>query len=229
MLMHPVLTFDAPVDDELRDALAKAGGRPDSYDTGWQVFSEQERDRAAAALEARGIAYDIRYELAPAPGDPTADLAAYLSLDDLSEIDADPVALVIALDGDAPVVVASAPLVELIAPHTGGLVWDDRPDGLRSLVTAPELPDPVRVPRALSLSEGTDGRWAVQSDGRELLTPDSLAVVRRSGLVLAPACTVDGATRRWRRPPIASGAVLTAIRDRDVHGVMGPPTFLATT
>lgn len=229
MLMHPVLTFDTRdprIDDELREALAEAGGRPDSYDTGWQVFSDEERDRAAAALEAHGIAYDVRYELAPAPGEPTADLAAYLPLDDLSEIDADPRALVLALDGDAPV--ASAPMVALISPHTDGLVWEDRPDGLQSLVTAPELPDPVGVPRALFLSEGTDGSWAVQSDGRELLTPESLAVVRRSGLVLASTCAVGGATRHWRRPPIASGAVLRAIRDRDVHGIMGPPVFLAT-
>jgi hypothetical protein len=102
-------------------------------------------------------------------------------------------------------------------------------DGMRVLTDARRLPDPVVVPRAVSLSQTQGGAWAVRTDGRELLTPTSVRALRDAGIALAPFFSAGGRTLPWIRPPIFGGRVLEALRGLDVKGITGPPVYLGQT
>src|SRR5262245_16934797 len=121
------------------------------------------------------------HEYNPTPDDDPRLLAAGLGLRDFTELDVSPDDLVLACDERTLSTVASEAMASLLGEMTSG------------------------VPRTMFLSEGTDGVWAVQSDGRELLTAANLRAVQEHGLVRAPSCVTDGRVLAWRRPPIFSG------------------------
>ncbi len=228
MEQRPIIKFDFPIDDRVHDILAGAGGRPHSDPTGWVMPSASEAAAAQSQLAETGVEFEVFFEMQPAPGDPTDDLAAYLSLADLGDTDAEAGALLLACDEESLATVASRSLVELIGPATGGLQWKDFPgrEGCLVLEAPPELPDPVVVPRVMYRAQGATDEWLVQSDGRELLTAANVAAVRAAGIARAARCKVDDEVLAWSRPPIFSGPVLALLRDVEVAGIGGPPTFL---
>lgn len=231
MDMHRVIKFETPIDDGLRSLLAESGARPQTDPMGWLMPSPEASAAVEAHLRSVGFPFEIFFEMFPTPGEPLDRLAAYLPLDDFEAIDAVPGTLVLACDEESLDTVASVEIVRLLEAVTAGMSWSpyDGHSGFLRLSRAAELPEPVVVPRAMFLSQGASGRWAVQSDGRELLNPRNLDVVRKAGIAQTTACVVDTEVLLWRRPPIFGGAVLAVLRDQEVNGVLAPPSFLGHT
>jgi hypothetical protein len=227
MDMRRLVVFDAPITEELHVLLAGEGARPDSVDPlAWLTPSPAGFTRIEAALRRLDIPFEVFYEAHPAPGE--KHLAAGLGLDDFDGLDVASDDLVLACDERTLATVVSAAMMDLLTPVTTGVTFDELVghDGFFVITVTANLPDPVVVPRAMYMSDGDDGTWAVQSDGRELLTETNLRVVQEHGVVSAPECVVDGRVLRWRRPLVFSGRVLVELHDEDVRGVLSPPVFL---
>jgi hypothetical protein len=219
MDMRRLVVFDAPITEELHVLLAEAGARPHSvYPLAWVTPSPAGFTTIEAALRRLDISFEVSYEAHPAPGD--KHLAGYLGLDDFAGMDAAADDLVLACDERTLATVVSTAMKDLLTPVSTGVTFDDLMghDGFFVITVTASLPDPVVVPRAMFMSEGYDGAWAVQSDGRELLTETNLRVVQEHGVVSAPECVVDGRVLRWERPLVFSGRVLRELRDKDVRG-----------
>lgn len=226
------LELELAPEPELRDWLRGNRARLESALTGWALPVGVAVAALEDGLRRRGVDYEIYTELVPGPGDRVEDLAAALPLAGLE--DAGPVTageFLLLRDWERHSLVASAALVERLAEVTEGLEWAgvEGAPSLRRLVGVPELPEPVSVPRVTWRSQAEDGVWAVRSDGRELLGPASLELVRRAGIAVAPTCAVDGEVLRWRRPEIAGGRVLRLLDTLDVRGRAGDPVYLGTT
>lgn len=227
MLTYPVFSFNSLVHEGVRDLLATIGGRPDSLGPGWLVTSEAEQRQVEEVLDRHGVSYDVYFSVTPAPGTPSEELAAYVSLEPLDECKVGASDLVLACDGDLSRVVASASLISRLRSRGIAIAMSSniRHDGLYSLDSFLRLPDPVHIQRVMFQSQALDGLWAIQSDGREIVTRRSLETIRTSGLAITTSCYANGREFQWRRPLIASGIFLDAIR-AEVVGVSGPPTFL---
>jgi hypothetical protein len=227
--MHRLVVFDGPISGELHDLLAGEGARPDGADPlAWQTPSSQAFAAIETELNDRNIPFAVFYEARPSPGDDVLRLAAGMGLRGLVELDVRPGDLVLACDERTLATVVSREMATLLEAVTTGVVFDSLVghDGFFVLTVVAELPEPVVVPRAMFLSEGTDGIWAVQSDGRELLTATNIRAIQEHGVVSAPSCLTAGKVLRWRRPLIFSGPVLAQLRDKDIQGLLSPPVFL---
>jgi hypothetical protein len=225
------LELATPPDADLREQLLASGALLESALTGWALPSEQVWQDIEAALKDRQVEHDLFYEYAPTATDDDDELAAFLPLTALSA--AEPVTpgqLIALRDEETSSTVASERLVDLLAPVTTGLEWQpiEGSGDLLRLTAARPLPEPVVVPHAVFRSKGMDGRWAVQSDGRELLTDASRKLVREAGAAFAPECVVDGDVLPWLRPLLVSRRVLRVLTEHDVQGVAGAPVYLGT-
>jgi hypothetical protein len=230
MKVSEILEFERLPDPAVRELLERSGGRPHMSPADWLLASG-----AAATvkdeLARRGLPFEVFYELEPAPGESPDELAAYLPLQDLDRLEDDGRPLVLAVEPRTGARIASQALVGLLDGVTAGVTWapSEERDGMLLLTDARRIPDPVVVPRAMSLSQTAGGAWVVRSDGRELLTPASVGALREAGIVLAPFVSTGGRTLPWRSPPIFGGRVLEALRRGDVNGIVAPPVFLGQT
>ncbi|MGH7511007.1 MAG: hypothetical protein ACREMZ_16300 [Gemmatimonadales bacterium] len=218
-----------PPGSELRQLLLSRGARLESALTGWAIRSAADWEIIERRLREEEVEFDLFYEFAATPDDDVEDLVAYLALAPLDSVEKiDPMQLILLRDEMTSSTVASESLVELLKSATQRLHWQpvDEHKGLLRLVQAPALPDPVVVPHAIFLSEGTSGLWAVQSDGRELLTSASRRLVKETGAALAPECSVEGRVLHWRRPLLFSGRVLALLEEHKVEGPTGTRSFL---
>ncbi|MGH8684592.1 MAG: hypothetical protein ACREUM_04495, partial [Nitrosospira sp.] len=210
MDLRHVIHFEMPIDDELHELLVNSGSRPHTQPTDWLTPSVESFESLKTKLTEKRVPFEVFFDIQPSPGDDLEDLAAYLTLDDFSSLDVDSGDLVLACDERTLATVASEKMINFLAGVTEGTTWDPLSghDGFFVLTDLPELSEPVVVPRAMFLSEATTGTWAVQSDGRELLTADNLRRIRDQGIAETRACVVDGQVIPWSRPPIFSGKVL---------------------
>lgn len=230
MKVSEVLEFERLPDPSVRELLESRGGRPFLGPADW-LLPPGTAGSVKTELAQRGVPFEVFYELEPAPGESPDELAAYLPLQDFDRLEQDGRPLVLAVDELTGARIASEPLVRVLDEVTAGVTWrpSEEHDGMLVLADARRLPDPVVVPHAVSLSRTTSGEWAVRTDGRELLTPASVAALREAGIALAPYFSTAGRTLPWRRPPIFGGRVLEALRGLDVNGISGPPGFLGQT
>jgi hypothetical protein len=228
MEMQHIVTFETPIDAGLHDLLTGQGAWPDTDPWSWRTPSVEVFAALVAKLNDRGISFETFIEFLPSQGEDLERLAAYVGLDDFTEVRATASDLVMASDERTFATVVSARMRQHLSTMTTGLTFDPlaQHDGFFVITEAVQLPEPIILPRTIFLSEGTDGVWAVQSDGRELLTEANLQTVRESGMVYAPRCETNGQVLRWRRPPIFSGPVLAQFRDMDIQGIIDPPAFL---
>lgn len=218
-----------PPGPELRQLLLSRGSRLESALTGWAIRSAADWGIIERKLREEEVEFDLFYDFVASPDDDVEYLVAYLALAPLDSVEKiDPTRLILLRDETTSSTVASEGLVKVLKSVTQRLQWQpvDGRKGLLRLVQAPALPDPVVVPHAIFISEGTSGLWAVQSDGRELLTSASRQLVKETGAALAPECSVEGRVLLWRRPLLLSGRVLTLLEEHKVDGPAGTPSFL---
>jgi hypothetical protein len=229
---YRLIVFDVPIRVELHDLMTTRGARPDSADPlAWLTPSSEVFTAIEGELKDRNVPFETFYELRPSPDEDSRQLAAGIGLRELTDLEASSDDLVLACDERTLATVASKKMVTLLGTMTSGAVFDPLVghDGFFVLTAAAELPEPVVVPNAMFLSEGDDGVWAVQSDGRELLTTTNLEAVQKHGLVCAPRCVTAGQVLRWRRPLIFSGPVLVQLQAHDIQGLLSAPVFLGHT
>jgi hypothetical protein len=228
MEMRHIVTFETPIDADLHDLLTAAGAWPDTDPMSWLTPSAEIFAILVAKLNDRSISFEVFVEYLPSQGENLERLAAYVGLDDFAEVRAAASDLVLACDERTLATVVSTRMRQLLDRTTSGLTFDPLAghDGFFVITEAVQLPEPVIVQRTIFLSEGTTGTWAVQSDGRELLTEANLQTVRGSGMVYAPYCVVNGQVLPWHRPPVFSGSLLAQFRDMDIQGIIDPPAFL---
>jgi hypothetical protein len=226
---YRLIVFDAPIGVELHDLMTTRGAHPDSADPlAWLTPSYEAFKAVEGDLKDRNVRFETFYELRPSPGEDSRQLAAGIGLRELTELEASSDDLVLACDERTLATVASEKMAMLLRTMTSGTVFDPLVghDGFLVITAAAELPEPVVVPNAMFLSEGADGVWAVQSDGRELLTTANLQVVQKHGLVSTAHCVTAGRVLRWRRPLIFSGPVLVQLLAQDIHGLLSAPVYL---
>lgn len=225
------LELAAPPDPELRGLLLQIGARLESALTGWALPDDGSRQALEAELQRRGVPYDFYFDFVPSAADHPENLAAYLPLTALNDAaPAEAGELVLLRDEEHSTTVASENLIDLLPEVTTGLGWEpiaQRPR-IKRLVNALDLPEPVVVPSAVFQSQADDGTWAVRSDGRELLTPTNLKLVRQGGMVRAPQCQIADRVLTWRRPMVFSGLVLQFLEGRSIRGIAGAPVYLGT-
>jgi hypothetical protein len=227
--MHRIILFDAPLSGELHDLLAGEGARPDSSGPlAWLTPSPEAFTAIETELNDRNVPFTVFYEIRPSPEDDPGQLAAGIGLRDFAELDATPEDLVLACDERTLATVVSRKMATFLEANTSKMVFDPLVghDGFFVITSVAELPDPVAVPQAMFLSEGTDGTWAVQSDGRELLSATNLRVIQEHGVVAARYCVTAGKVLRWRRPLIFSGFILAQLRAENIQGLLSSPVFL---
>jgi len=223
------LELEDPPGPELRQLLLSHGALLESALTGWAIRSTADWKIIESTLRKEGIEFNLFFEFSASSDDNMESLVAYLALASLDSVeDIDSAQLVLLRDEITSSTVASKSLVNLLESVTQHLQWqpvEGRKNLLR-LVQAPALPDPVVVPHAIFVSKGASGLWAVQSDGRELLTSANRQLVKETGVALAPECLVEEKVLHWRRPLLLSGRVLTLLEEHRVEGRAGAPSFL---
>jgi hypothetical protein len=225
MDIRHLIVFDTPVSADIHNLLTTKGARPDSADPlTWLLPSARAFKIIEAALKGEGIPFEVFFESIPTSADDPRQLAAGMASRRFANLDVTPDDLVLATDGRTLATVVSRKMKTLLEPVTRGVEFDPLSghDGFFVITKTVDLPEPVIIPRAVFLSEGDAGIWAVQSDGRELLTDINLRVVREHGLVHAPRCIIDGKILPWRRPPIFSGPTLDHLRDKNIQGALSP-------
>lgn len=229
MQVSEILEFERLPDPVVRDLLEHAGGRPYFGPADWRLPAGA-GEGVRSELARRGVPFEVFYELEPAPGESPDEQAAYVPLQDYDRLEQDDRPLVLAVDERSNERIASEQLVRLLDDVTAGVTWtpSDRA-GMLVLSDARQLPDPVVVPRAISLSQTEGGAWAVRSDGRELLTPASVRALREAGIALAPLVSTGGRTLPWLRGPVFGGRVLEVLGRLDVKGITAPPSYLGQT
>ncbi|MFD3524543.1 hypothetical protein [Streptomyces sp. NPDC058653] len=224
-----MIQFPGPVRTETLLLLGRYGAEPHTkYPATWCFPDAPAPEEAKEHLRRQGVDFAVFFEFEPTDADSRRELAAYMALsriEKLREVDSD---LLLARNVGLQDLIASARLAReltAISPHITWRRFENDPDFL-IMERVPRLPAPVTVPHAVNLSEGEDGIWAVQSDGRELLTRENSEFLMQSGIADPAFCEVDGRVRRWRRGLVFGGPVLEYLTEQNVHGVPASPSFL---
>lgn len=223
-----VLNFDDPITATIRDLLLSHGAEPGSIFTAWRFSGTDIPKAVESALSQFGTEFSTFFEYQPQEAGSLDGTAAYLWLDDFDDAASGNNGDLLAYHNEASSFVANKSLAARISSIGHGLQWTewDKELQLYKLEKVPELPEPVIVPRVISASEGSGGKWAVQSDGREFLTERNLAIVSRSGIAWTSHCAAGGSVLKWNRPAIFSGRILSLFSDGAVGGADGIPVFL---
>jgi hypothetical protein len=222
-----VLELEVPTDALLRAALIAEGAIPTNVETQWVLSSKSAVEGVRHVLMRRRTGFRVFYRLAPEASDATRDLCCYLALkawDETQRFASDE--YYVSRDVATSTVVATRAVIDILSSVTAEVRFEPMSSGLFRLAYARDLPDPVVVPVAFFTGKADDGTWAVQSDGRELLTKSNRQAVRESGLVHAPRAVVGHDLLRWRRPPVVSGDVWAALEAIAVEGLDKPPPYL---
>lgn len=194
----------------------------------WDYPTALVPEEMTSLLRSREIEFDTSYTLHPTPDDLPGELAAYLRLDYFEDHYAIAEELFLARQKDTLSFIGSDALIAALGPYTAEVTWEELRGcrGFHALASVPRLPDPVMIPRAVWMAETREGSWAVQSDGRELLTQANTEILQRSGIAQSDYCSIDGQVFRWDRPPIFGGAAIALLANEEVIGVSLPPIFL---
>lgn len=85
------------------------------------------------------------------------------------------------------------------------------------------LPDPVDIPVPVEIAayESDPDLWSVRSDGRYVIGPSNVAIVRGAGIAISDVLrTGDGRELHCREKFIISGSVLSAFRAASMSGLL---------
>jgi hypothetical protein len=124
--------------------------------------------------------------------------------------------------------VVNTTLLELLRPLTTGLEWqryEHATAELWSLTSARELPEPIRIPRPVSMVQGMNGLWMVMDDGRSVITQSNLEHLRSVGIGWAVTLEVNGDVLPQPAIPVFGGRVLEVILKAGVELAI-PPLYL---
>jgi hypothetical protein len=219
--------LDDEADAQLDAFLVARGARAEADFGAWWVPDDSRRP-VLAELERRRLEFELRYAFSAESADKIDDLAAYLGVDGLEWLPVTSERPLLATEPDDGRLIANTNLLELLGPSTSGLNWqryEHSAAELWSLTSASELPEPIRIPRALSMVEGKNGLWMVMDDGRSVLTHDNLTHLRTTGIAWAVALEIDGKVLPRPAIPVFGGRVLDLILKSGVDLAI-PPLYL---
>jgi hypothetical protein len=226
-----LLELEAPPNQSMCSCLTAAGGVSANTGTLWTVASDAVLDSLSDILTRFRTRFKVFHQLMPTVSDRVSDLNCYLSVVMLDAVDA-PHSRRHGLfrDVTAGTIVGTSATVELLRAKAPDVRFEpvDNSAGMFRLVDAEHLPEPVVVPTVFASGRASDGVWAVQSDGRELLSDANRRAVRERGLFLAPYARVGNETLRWKRPPVVSGELWAWLETNGVDGLMTPPPYLGS-
>jgi hypothetical protein len=86
------------------------------------------------------------------------------------------------------------------------------------------LPEPIVVPSPVYIgpNEYPPGTYAVQSDGRDVITNANIAKLKGVGLAVSEDVRVEEKSMKWRPRLIASGEIVHALQSAKVKGLLEP-------
>ncbi|MFF9402934.1 hypothetical protein [Streptomyces sp. NPDC014744] len=228
MRKQVLINFNSPITQEARDTLIAKGAKRGDIFTAWRLPTDRIPVDLEESLRNIGASYCVFFEYLPTAEDAPGNVAAYLWLDYFEDLRASGSESIFAYRRETSSIVASVPLAAEVKDFCNGSLWKRPKDleGFFELAEVPTLPEPVIVQRAVSLAEGPDGKWGVQSDGRELLTRTNMETVAKSGIVQTVTCTVVDGTLKWTRPLIFCGRLLELLKERHVTGLEAFPVYL---
>jgi hypothetical protein len=92
------------------------------------------------------------------------------------------------------------------------------------------LPEPVIVPSPVYIgpNENPPGTYAVQSDGRDVITNANIAKLKNVGIAVSGDVRVKEEVMKWRPRLIASGEIVQALQSAKVKGLLEPISPLLT-
>jgi hypothetical protein len=227
-----MLQFPRPAQENTLSQLARNGAEAHKdYLNTWIFPGSSVPQEFDAYLRSRQINYTQFFEFQPTSTDSSDELAGYLWLGRFESVHEEESDLILARGTDLQEVIASTELSRKLSSISTEITWSDfrDQDGFVMLNRVAQFPDPIVVPNAPFVSEGEDGVWAVQSDGRELLTQNNYELLMRAGIANPSQCTVDGRILGWRRGLVFGGRVLQYLMENEVVGMPSSPSFLAKT
>ena len=137
----------------------------------------------------------------------------------------------VAFDLNSDVFLVNQRVKDLLERHALGLQFNAIDEkGWFRLDGIAELPEPIVVPRPMYLSPNVNppGTWAVQSDGRDVLTGTNLAWVHEHGLAVSRAVKTPAERVAWRPRVVISGSLWALLRQEKINGLTAVPTPLLT-
>ncbi|MFB7936137.1 hypothetical protein [Streptomyces sp. NPDC056049] len=229
MKLQPVISLRYPPRSDVRTVLLEAAASEGWNATEWELRERADLESVKTALDQLGVENTVSFRVLPDSADLIEDMAAYLPLDSLEEDDwFEPDGLVIRMDYSDLTCVASVGLAMRFNEVAEGLVWascSGFPHALR-LAGVPNLPEPLQIPHAKTMMQGSTGMWLVQGDGIEILGEQNHDFLKEAGIAASSECVVDGKVMRRPRMPIFGGRALDIARGTEVQGVSDEPIYL---
>ncbi|MFF8697103.1 hypothetical protein ACF08W_33350 [Streptomyces sp. NPDC015144] len=229
MRTQVILQFPKPPQRETLLDLARHGAKAHKvYVNTWVFPGSSLPQELEADINSRQINCTTFYEFKPTPQDSSNELAAYLWLGRFEAVREQEPDLMLARSTDLREIIASAHLARELSSISPEITWRDLRDqeGFMVLNQVAELPDPISVPHPVSVSEGEDEIWAVQSDGREFITQKSFVFLMAAGIANPARCVVNERVLHWRRGLVFGGNVLKFLMENEVVGMPPEPSFL---
>jgi Spore coat polysaccharide biosynthesis protein F, CMP-KDO synthetase homolog len=137
----------------------------------------------------------------------------------------------VALDLYFDVILVNQRVKDLLEKHAVGVQFNAIDEnGWFRLDGITNLPEPIVVPKPMyrSPNETPPGTWAVQSDGRDVLTEANLAWVREHGLAVSHEVKTPADRVAWRPRVVVSGNLLALLRQEKINGLTVQPAPLLT-
>lgn len=128
----------------------------------------------------------------------------------------------VAIDLCYDVVLVNERLKDLLERNASGLQFNAIEEkGWFRLDGISELPEPIVVPKTIYLSpnENPPGTWAVQSDGRDVLTQANVAWVHKHGLAVSHEVKTPADRLAWRPRVVISGSLLALLWQEKISGL----------
>lgn len=229
MKTQVMMQLPSPAQNDTLLLLGRHGAEPHrKYKNTWYFFEASVPEEIEEHLRMKGVDFSVFFEFKPTAVDGPDELAAYLLLGRFEDLRNEDSSLLLARNVGLQDVIASAGLARELSEISPQIAWGHLEGDRDFLILehVPRLPDPVMVPHAVFLSEGEDGIWAVQSDGRELLTRKNYEFLMQSGIANPYYCRIGGRVLRWRRGLVFGGRVLEFLTGQGVIGVPALPSFL---
>ena len=237
-----LLELELPMDDGMPSNAVKFRREYATNSTGPVsfLFSDGENVKSALAVAAtlnlparHFYVFDLRpQELASHPAVYFGAEAVY---DLLGSDGIDPANLEdreLAMDYATERIIASPRVVKLLAGSAPAIKWTPvnsiEVAGWSALAIHESLPDPIFIPYPVEFgqNEGTDDRYWIRSDGRDVISDTNVAILSKVDLAASHSGRTPAGTFKWRRRLIASGKVMGLLTAANIRGLVRPLTPL---
>lgn len=125
-------------------------------------------------------------------------------------------------------IVVTPRVKNLLESMSRGLKWEPV-EGMAgqeffSMSVVEDLPEPIVVPSPVYIgpNEYPPGTYAVQSDGRDVITNANIAKLKDVGIAVSEDVKVKEKVMKWRPRLIASGEIAHALQSAKVKGLLEP-------